>query len=286
MASKKTLEKTSDSLFETWTPSESLKLDETGQIAEIVSKRMSGIAVAAFVVSILALTSFVHIGFICIAVFAILLALAAVAAVAASGGELAGKNFAYFALALGIVCVIGAPCKNYVYREDFERQADKFYDYWIDAALRGDITEIDTLGTVYWGRPAITGQDDRINYWARMKNNGVDAEEAHHRFHSTLANTTLLTLRSLGEQKRVKPSFYKTIRTVLTGETEETSRIYAFTTVPKDEHDKTQTFFVQLNARRSSSKTPEGERRVGWSTLTADWNVMKLNPDGTPQEDD
>lgn len=284
MANKKTLEKTTDSLFETWTPSESSKLDETGQIAEIVSKRVPGVAVVACVVSILALTSFVHVGFVCISVLAIILALAAVAAITASGGELAGKKLAYFALALGIACAIGGPYKNYVYRADFERQADQFFNYWIDAALKGDITELSTLGSAYWNRPPITGEKDKVNYWIRLK--GVDDEEPHHRMHSLLSNTTLLTLSVLGGQGRVKPSFYKTTKTILTGGTEETGRIYAFTTVPKDERDKKQTFFVNLVAKRDYSKTPEGEKRVGWSVLTSEWEVMKLNSDGTPLEND
>lgn len=281
MANKKALEKTTGSLFETWTPNESSKLDETGQIAEIVSKRMSGVAVAAFAVSILALTSFVHVGFVCIAVLAILLALAAVMAIASSGGELAGKKIARFALVLGIACAIGGPYKNYVYRADFESQADRFFNYWIDVALKGDITELSTLGSPYWSRPPITGEKDKVSYWIRLK--GVDDEEPHHRMHSLMSNTVLLTLSKLGEQG-VKASFYKTSKTVLTGDTEETSRIYAFTTIPKDEHDKKQTFFVTLAARRNYSKTPEGEKRVGWSVLTSEWDVMKLNPDGTPLE--
>jgi len=283
MVGKKTLEKTTDSLFETWTPNEASKLDETGQIAEIVSKRMSGVAVVALVVSVSGLTSFVHIGFICVAVLAILIALAAVVAISCSGGELVGKSIACFALALGIACAIGGPFKNYVFRADFERQADLFYDYWIDLALKGDVTELSTLGSPYWSRPPITGEDDRVSYWLRSVGG---EEEAHHRFHSTMANPTLLTLKVLGERGQIKPSYYKTRQILLTGGTEEICRIYAFTTVPKEERDKAQTFFVSLVARRNISKTEEGEKRVGWTALTTDWEVMKLNSDGTPQEDE
>lgn len=274
MAKQPTLEKTTDSLFDS-----SWKDNSPVGEQEIVSRGISVWAVAAFALAVVALLAFVHIAFVSFSVVAFLFAIFAFTSIARSGGELTGRKIASVALALALISLVGGPTRKAVYRMEFEKQAAQFCDEWFKNVKEGNVCALRQMTSVYWARPTIMSHQDEINYFANEQRGD---EEVHYGMHAFLSNPTILTLWKLGD--RARHSFYVTTTTWLTNTRESTERIYAITVEPDPEipNDVKQTFFIRLVCNRQYQRTEEGEALVGWSTINSDLNPVELDKDGRP----
>lgn len=276
MAKKEALQKTSGSLFDSsWNELSYAQSD----VDEQVSKRLTPWSVVALAFGVLSLLTFVNVAFAFFSVVAALFALAALATIARSGGEVTGRKLACLGLALALMTAIGGPVRRAVYRMEFERQAGEFCEAWFDAVKAGDICQVRQMENPYWKRATIVSHQDEIDYFIR--NMGVD-DEPHYGTHAFLANPTLLTLYTLGD--RAKHSYYATTSTLLTGNAESTERVYAVTCEPDpyNPNTKKQTFFFRLVCNRTHNETEDGEKLVGWSTISSDLNPMELDENGRP----
>ena len=276
MAKKEALQKTSGSLFDSsWNELSYSQSD----VDEQVSKRLSAWSVVALAVGVLSLLTFLNVAFVFFSAVAALFAIVALVGIARSGGEITGRKLACLGLALALMTAIGGPVRRAVYRMEFERQASEFCEAWFDAIKDGDVCQIRQMENPYWKRATIVTHQDEIDYFYR--NMGVD-EEPHYMTHSFLANPTLLTLYTLGD--RAKHSYYVTTSTILTANTESTERVYAVTYEPDPykPDSKKQTFFFRLVCNRTRAETEDGEKLVGWSTISSDLSPMKLDENGRP----
>ncbi len=276
MAKKEALQKTSGSLFDS---SLSNLAYARSEVDEQVSKRLSPLAVASVVVGVLSPLAFVNVACVAFSAVAALFAIAAFVGIDRSGGEITGRKLASLGLALAVITAVGAPVRRAVYRMEFERQAADFCEVWFDAAKNGDACQIRQMSNPYWKRATIMSHQDEVDYFYRDMGND---EEPHYMTHNFLANPTLLTLYALGD--RARHSFYATTGTLLTGNTESASRVYAVTCEPdpSDPNSKKQTFFIRLVCSRVHAETEEGEKLVGWTMETADYGAMKLDEKGLP----
>ena len=276
MAKNAPLQQTSASLFDS-----SILGDRnaTQNVDDVVAKRISALAVVAIVVAVVSLLAFVQVFFTVISALAVLLSLGALYSIEKSGGELLGRKLACVALCLSLITAVGGPTRRVVYRVEFERQAGEFCEAWFDAAKKGDVCQIRQMNQPYWQRATIVTHQDEIDFFVRQKQGD---EEPHSRMHSFLANPTLLTLHALGD--RAHHSFYCTTTTWLTNSTESTERIYAVTVdpAPNEKNLEKQTFFFRLVCNRVYSRTEEGAKLVGWSTIDSDLSPVELDKSGRP----
>ena len=265
------LERTSGSLFkDDWTN----KIDEN---EEFESKRLSIWAVVSVVLAVPALMAMVHQAFLVFSVAAIVASLAAFYAIGRSGGELVGSRLAGAALAVAIAMAIAAPLDDYVFKQDFSRQANAFAQHWFECVKSDNPALARQLTEPRWRRAPFVTKDDEISYWARSMSGD---EEPHNSVHSYLCNPTLLTIHAAGD--RAKMTYYGTINDFFYQTKEETSRIYAVTIEPENPNGKRQTFFVNLMMERIKRIDEEtGQVDCGWTLSAADVSPMKL-VDGRP----
>lgn len=278
------IEQKSGSLFdESWGLASEGESSQVTQ--EIISRGISPVAVAAFVLGVVSLLAFVHVAFAAISVLAILFALFAFYSISRSGGEITGKTVACLGLAIAIMSCVGGPFRKAVYRMEFEKQADAFCDEWFKTLKNGDFVQLHQMMNPYWMRSTIMNHQDEVNYFARVKSGD---EEPHHNMHSYLSNPTLMTIWALGD--KAKHSFYTASSTWLTNQHETTERIYAVTVEPDPEvgRKEKQTFFIRLVCNRKYNQTEEGDALVGWSVSSSNFSLVELDDNGRPiykQED-
>ena len=272
------LEKTSASLFDNIGQDKGTPLLNDDQtLASSGKKNVSVWALVSFVLGILGFFSLVHLGFLVCSAIALFSAIVAFVTIARSGGELEGKKFAAFGLALAIASAIAGQYSAYVYERDFNRQADEFIRLWFEDVKSDNIALAYQTTEPYWQRAAFVTHDDVLSFWRRRL---VGEEEEHFATHSYLSNPTLLTINYLGD--RAKLSYYGTFYTILTNSTEQTERVYAVTVEPEEPGGKTQTFFLGFVVERIMRKTPEGQTLIGWMMHASDLIPLEVDSAGRP----
>ncbi|MDO5309499.1 MAG: hypothetical protein Q4G03_08410 [Planctomycetia bacterium] len=276
------LVKTSQSLFDSLATQGDDLREGFAQSQEIEStvKRPSVWAILSAIIALPALLALLNYTFLFFAVLAIFAAILALATIKRSGGELVGAKFAYLGVVIACLAIVATPCNYFLYRYNFERQADQFFRVWFDAATQGDVTALRQLNNFHWQRATIVDHHDEIDFWARLKG---DDEEPHYALHQFLSNPTMLTLRAFGDKAHA--SFYSNPTIYFDTKGDEISSVYAITCDPIEEGAQRQTFFLKVAMKRVVGKNEEGQKLIGWQMLTTDFTPMSLDAQGRPDKD-
>ena len=235
--------------------------------------RMSVLALISLLFGIGSFMVFLSTWFFFIGLIGILIALLAVCLIRRSEGTVTGIGTAHLGLCLSLVSLVSTavlwPCYHY----GLQKEADRFFRIWFQAAQDDNIPLAKGLTSLYWERP---GVEDPEKWWKDQYENRF----AHRAIHSYVENRLMRTMFAYG--KNAKISYFKTLDVSTEGEKDSVVTVYAVTVL--SEKGKPETFFVKMSGERI---LPKGDvKSAGWKLakepefyLPPEYKVVAQDPE-------
>ena len=215
-------------------------------------RRLSALALVAFVLGILSFVIYFSVWFFFIAVIGMVLALVAVWSIHRSEDLLFGLGFAHCGLALSIISLVSASVLWPYYLHELRLESHRFFRIWFDALQADNIPLAKGMGSPYWERPSI---DDEEKWW---KDQYAD-QWKHRSIHGYTDNKLVRTLLALG--KKADITYYKTLASVVGDGKDTVVSVYAVTYL--SETGEKETFFIKMTGVRQFPV--KGLKNAGWA---------------------
>jgi energy-coupling factor transporter transmembrane protein EcfT len=172
-------------------------------------------------------------------VTALLLSFSALWTISRSGGNVAGRTFAFFGLGSALTAVVAAAVFWACYQYAVRSEADKFFRLWFAAVRQQNLPAAKEFQRFY---PYRSKAGDAESWW---KEQYAD-RNAHYAVHQFAENKLLRVLLALGSKAQV--TYYKMSGFHSTGDDDTVSVVYAVTF--PSAAGGAETFFVKMTGKR------------------------------------
>ncbi|MDR2344906.1 MAG: hypothetical protein LBE18_02465 [Planctomycetaceae bacterium] len=230
---------------------------------ELNYKRLSIIALIAFLFGAASFLVFFTLWFTFLCVLGIIFAVAGIVSISRSDGTLIGLSLARLGFGLSIISLVAVLVFWERYDYNLRYEADQFFQAWFALFVKensiGNIPHIKSATSPYWERK---DTNDPETWWKKQYEN----KYLHRDIHAAIDNKLLRTMLALG--KDMKISFYKTLNVYITGEEEKVINVYVITFNDKNDNNKTKSFFIKISADRRihiDNSLNQKKKFVGWS---------------------
>ncbi|MGL6195237.1 MAG: hypothetical protein ACRC2T_10500 [Thermoguttaceae bacterium] len=217
---------------------------------------ISVMAVIALVLGVLSFSAFLYPVCLIIAYFSIVFSLITYFWIIRPDSGLLGRNMALIAISCSIISAVAVsiaiPYQQYTLRVE----ADRFCKMWFDVVQKNNARMAIEMKAPAWNRKLDLSDEQ---WWkSNLEVKGSDTE-ALEMFLASINDKVFKTLLALGDKAEISYNRTK----LVTSDDNSDSVIIEYAVTLKDAENKPETFFVDVNLKRSTD--PKDKNRRGWS---------------------